>query len=107
MKTVYSDKYRLHDPKSEFAGGRFVPTFEMPRRAAMVLARVEATKLGPVMEPVAHDLGAVMRVHDSAFVEFLETGHAEWQKAYGDSDAIPAVWVGPAMRRKLPNRIGA
>ena len=107
MKTVYSDKHRLHDPKAEFTGGRFVPTFEMPRRAAMVLARVEATKLGPVIGPAAQDLSAVRGVHDAAFVEFLETGYAEWQKTYGDSEAIPAVWVGPAMRRKLPNRIGA
>ena len=107
MKTVYSDKHRLHDPKAEFAGGRFVPTFEMPRRAEMVLARVAETKLGPVIGPTPQGLGAVTRVHDAAFVEFLETGHGEWQKAYGDSEAIPAVWVGPAMRRKLPNRIGA
>src|SRR5215470_10067244 len=107
MKTVYSDKHRLHDPKAEFAGGRFVPTFEMPRRAEMVLARVTETKLGPVMEPMAQALTGVMRVHDAAFVEFLETGYDEWRKAYGDSEAIPAVWVGPAMRRKLPNRIGA
>ncbi len=30
MKTVYSDRHRLHDPKVEFSGGRFVPGFEDP-----------------------------------------------------------------------------
>jgi len=107
MRTVYSDQHRLHDPKVEFSGGRFVPGFEIPRRAEMVLARVEETRLGPVLAPEAGDLAAVARVHDAAFVDFLATGHEEWRKVYGDSAAIPATWIGPAMRRKLPNRIGA
>jgi acetoin utilization deacetylase AcuC-like enzyme len=107
MKTVYSDKHRLHDPKAEFAGGRLIPTFEMPRRAEMVLTRVEEVKLGPVIAPVAYGLPAIARVHDPALTEFIESGHDEWRRAYGDSDAIPAVWIGPGMRRKLPNRIGA
>jgi acetoin utilization deacetylase AcuC-like enzyme len=107
MKTVYSDQHRLHDPKVEFSGGRFVPGFEIPRRAEIVLARVQETKLGPVLAPAAAEPEAVARVHDPAFVEFLTTGHEEWRKVYGDSAAIPATWIGPAMRRKLPNRIGA
>jgi acetoin utilization deacetylase AcuC-like enzyme len=107
VKTVYSDKHRLHDPQVEFSGGRFVPGFEIPRRAEMVLARIKEQHLGPVLPPDADALSAIASVHDEAFVEFIETGYTEWQKVYGDSNAIPAVWVGPAMRRKLPNRIGA
>ena len=107
MKTVYSDKHRLHDPQVEFSGGRFVPGFEVPRRAEMVLARVKEQRLGPVLPPDVDALSAIARVHDAAFVEFLETGYTEWRKVYGDSNAIPATWIGPAMRRRLPNRIGA
>jgi acetoin utilization deacetylase AcuC-like enzyme len=107
MKTVYTDRHRLHDPQVEFSGGRFVPGFEIPRRAEMVLARVQETKLGPVIAPGTIAPEAIARVHDPSFVEFLTTGHAEWCKVYGDSAAIPATWIGPAMRRKLPNRIGA
>ena len=79
---------------------RLVPSWKPPKPRS---ATSPETKLGPVMEPMAQALTAVMRVHDAAFVEFLETGYDEWRKAYGDSEAIPAVWVGPAMRRKLPN----
>ncbi len=107
MKTIYTDQHRLHDPKVEFSGGRFVPGFEIPRRAEMVLARVQETRLAPVLAPESADLAAVARVHDAAFVEFLATAHEEWRKVYGDSAAIPATWIGPAMRRNLPNRIGA
>ncbi|MGE0119274.1 MAG: histone deacetylase family protein [Dongiaceae bacterium] len=107
MKTVYSDKHRLHDPKVEFSGGRLVPGFEIPRWAEIVLARVEEQRLGPVLPPDAEAAPSVARVHDAAFVAFLETGHAEWREVYGDGNAIPATWIGPAMRRKLPNRIGA
>src|SRR4030095_4012331 len=106
MKTVYSDRHRLHDPQVEFSGGRFVPGFEIPRRAEMVLARVQETNLGPVVAPGAVAPEAIARVHDHVFVEFLTTGHEEWRKVYGDSAAIPATWIGPAMRRKLPNSIG-
>jgi len=107
MKTVYSMQHALHDPKAEFAGGRLAPTFETPRRAEIVLERIKEVKLGPVSAPMQYGLPAITRVHDPAFAAFLETGHAEWQKVHGDSDAIPATWPGPAMRRKLPHRIGA
>jgi acetoin utilization deacetylase AcuC-like enzyme len=107
MKTIYSDKHRLHDPEVEFSGGRFVPGFEIPRRAEMVLARVRERRLGPVLPPDADAGSAIARIHDPTFVEFLETGYAEWEKVYGDGNAIPATWIGPAMRRRLPNRIGA
>jgi acetoin utilization deacetylase AcuC-like enzyme len=60
-----------------------------------------------VLPPDADAGSAIARIHDPTFVEFLETGYAEWEKVYGDSNAIPATWIGPAMRRRLPNRIGA
>src|SRR5262245_49124168 len=105
MKTIYSDAHRLHDPQVEFSGGRFVPGFEVPRRAEMVLARVRQQSLGPVLPPEIEAAVPIARIHDPAFVEFLETGYAQWRDVYGDSNAIPATWIGPSMQRRLPNRI--
>ena len=107
MITIYSPKHELHDPKVELSGGKLKPNRETPQRAAMILARIHEVDLGPVDGPGRYGFPAITRVHDQAFAEFLESGFAEWQRAYGDRGAIPATWPGPAMRRKLPNRIGA
>jgi acetoin utilization deacetylase AcuC-like enzyme len=107
MKTVYTDEHRLHAQQAELSGGRFGPAFEIPRRADMVLARVRETKLGPVLAPTRHGPAPLLRVHDQAFVQFLEEAYEEWRKIHGESEAIPVVWPGPGQRRLKPNRLGA
>jgi acetoin utilization deacetylase AcuC-like enzyme len=107
MKTVYSADHVLHDAKVDFAGGRFIATFETPRRAEIVLERVRATGLGDVVEPATFGMAPLLRVHDAAFLRFLETAYSEWFAVHGDSAARPAIAIGPGMRRKLPSRIGA
>jgi acetoin utilization deacetylase AcuC-like enzyme len=107
MKTVYTDEHRLHAQQAELSGGRFGPAFEIPRRADMVLARVRETKLGPVLAPTPHGPKPLLRVHDQAFVQFLEEAYEEWRKIHGESEAIPVVWPGPGQRRLKPNRLGA
>ena len=56
MKTIYSEKHRLRDAKTELYGGQLVPPFERPSRADMILKAVRASNLGPVEEPVEHGL---------------------------------------------------
>ncbi|MGH6931764.1 MAG: histone deacetylase family protein [Dongiaceae bacterium] len=107
MKTVYSEGHRQHDAKVDFAGGKFIATFETPRRAEIVLERVRDTGLGEVIEPGEFSMAPLLRVHDGAFLRFLETAYSEWFEVYGDSFTRPAIAIGPGMRRKLPSRIGA
>jgi acetoin utilization deacetylase AcuC-like enzyme len=107
MKTVYSADHVLHDAKVDFAGGRFIQTFETPRRAEIVLERVRATGLGDVIAPATFGMAPLLRVHDAAFLRFLETAYSEWFAVHGDCAARPAIAIGPGMRRKLPSRIGA
>ena len=51
MLTVYSDDHRLHDAKAEFIQGEMVPSFEMPKRADYILARLREAKLGEIIAP--------------------------------------------------------
>ena len=51
MLTIYSDDHRGHVMKGELSGGRFVPPFEKPERADLVLARVRQVGLGAVEPP--------------------------------------------------------
>ena len=51
MITVFSDKHRLRNAKTELYGGQLVAPFESPSRADIVLERVKNEKLGEVIEP--------------------------------------------------------
>lgn len=105
MITVYSDDHRLQDGKAELNDGKLVPCYEMPRRADLVLARVKAVELGPVVAPQSFDIACVRRVHAPDFVEFLEGAWEAWKAEHGDYDALPLNWLAPGMRRKIPDHI--
>lgn len=98
MKTIYSDRHRLHHGKTELTDGQLLPCFEMPSRADIVLARVQALGLGAVLAPTAFGLGPVKRVHRSDFVDFLGTAWAEWAATGRTHDALPLAWPVRGMR---------
>ena len=54
MITVFSDKHRLRNAKTELYGGQLVAPFESPSRADIVLERVKSEKLGQVIDRVSY-----------------------------------------------------
>ncbi len=102
MKTIYTEDHRHQDGKFELIDGKFVPPFEMPRRADIVLGRVREAKLGPVLPPEDFGLEPVRRVHDDGFVDFLRGAWDEWVQAHGAYDALPLAWHTRAFRKKPP-----
>ena len=72
MITVFSDKHRLRNAKTELYGGQLVAPFESPSRADIVLERVKNEKLGEVIEPRNFGMDPVLALHDAGFVEFLK-----------------------------------
>jgi acetoin utilization deacetylase AcuC-like enzyme len=98
MRTIYSDRHRMQDGRSELNDGRLVPCFEAPRRADLVLARVREVALGPVDAPTAHGMDPILRVHTDAFVSFLRTAWSEWVAEHGDHDALPLTWPTRTLR---------
>ncbi|GIK98013.1 MAG: acetylpolyamine amidohydrolase [Alphaproteobacteria bacterium] len=105
MKTVYSDDHHLHDYGQELSYGRFVPAYEMPRRADTVIARVRAAGLGEVIAPAAHGLDPVLRVHDRGLVDFLSTVWDEWQTVAPGTQPVPMSWPVRSMRQTEPRAI--
>lgn len=102
MKTVYTDEHRHQDGKVELIDGKFVPPFEMPRRAQIVIDRVRATRLGPVIGPDAFGLGPILGVHDEGFVTFLRGAWDDWVQAHGAYDALPISWQTRGFRKDCP-----
>lgn len=104
MHTIYTDAHRLHHGQAELIDGHFVPCFEKPERADLVLARVRAVGLGEVLVPEPFGLEPVLRVHRADFVEFLQTAWAQWTALGRSHDALPLVWPVPSLRADVRPR---
>lgn len=105
MITVFTKDHRFQDGKFELIDGQFLPPFENPKRAEMIIERVRDAGLGEVVTPGDFGLDPVRRIHSEPFVEFLRTAHDEWRKVHGDTDALPLVWPSRGFRQVEPEAI--
>src|SRR5210317_1632421 len=101
MLTVYSEKHALRDSKTELYGGQLVPPFECPVRAEHILQRVQSVGLGDVIAPRQFDLEPVTRIHDPAFLRFLETCWDDWLAEGYKGEAIATCWPARGMRQRI------
>ncbi|MDH3537674.1 MAG: histone deacetylase family protein [Gammaproteobacteria bacterium] len=106
MLTVFSEKHRLRDAKTELYGGLLVPPFECPVRAEHVLQRVRDVGLGEIVAPADFAIDAVTRIHDADFIGFLETCWDEWEGAGFRGEAIATCWPARGMQQhRVPHHI--
>ncbi len=98
METIFNDKHLLHVSAGELTSEGYVPAFEKPERAELILARVKEAALGGISPGAEHDLGPLLRVHDVGMVELLRTGAEEWQAAGHPRQAGPFTWATRGMR---------
>jgi acetoin utilization deacetylase AcuC-like enzyme len=99
LDTIYSESHRLHVSPGEFGFGEFVPAFEKPERADIVLARLKEAEIGAVQAPRIFPLDHIAAVHSAHFVDFLQSAHAEWAALGRPGAAYPIAWAGGGMRR--------
>ncbi len=106
MKTIYSEDHRFHHGASELNRGEMVPLFEMPRRAEMILKRIENTGFGEVVAPERFGDEAIHAVHAEDYVQFLESAWREWVEEEGNQ-AFAIAWVFPCrgLRQTAPRSI--
>ena len=104
MQTVYTDRHKLRDARTELFGGELVAPFECPARAEHILSRLREVGLGEIIAPASHGLDPVLRVHDAGFVRFLGTCWRDWQAAGFKGEAMPASWPSRAMPRRVAPR---
>ncbi len=105
MKTIYTEKHKLRDAKTELYGGELVPPFERPSRAEHIVKRVRDENLGPVHEPEDFGLRPILNVHDSKFVIFLKDAWDAWQTTGYRGEAIPTTWPARRMAQRVPEFI--
>jgi acetoin utilization deacetylase AcuC-like enzyme len=73
METIVSPDHRLHESPGELNSAEFVPAFEKPERAEIILRRVVEVGLGAVREPDAFPLAAITRIHDPRILRAVVT----------------------------------
>jgi acetoin utilization deacetylase AcuC-like enzyme len=102
VRTVYSPRHAGHGGQVELNSGEIVPGFELPRRAEIIRARVEAVGLGPIVPPGPHDLATATRVHDPGYLAFLPRAWPLWEAAGHGGSAMAFVWPVAGLRADVP-----
>lgn len=98
MRTIFSPRHAGHSGQLELNAGELVTGFEKPSRAEFIRARVDAVGLGPVSEPVEHDLSHARRVHRDDFIDFLPEVWPMWLASGRTSPALPFTWPTRGLR---------
>jgi acetoin utilization deacetylase AcuC-like enzyme len=98
MDTIFSPDHVLHESPGELNSGEFVPAFEKPERAEIILRRVAEAGLGIVRPPQAFPLDAITRIHDPRMVHLLRTAAADWATLERPGAAFPFTFATRGMR---------
>ena len=104
MDTVYTERHRLRNAKTELFGGQLVRPFERPERIDTILARLRARRLGSIIPPREYGLDPVLRVHDTEYTSFLRNCWRDWTAAGHGGEALPTAWPSRRMNRMVPPR---
>lgn len=88
MKTIYSARHALHNPRLELRPGTFADYQETPQRALYIRNAIRERGLGTVAAPQDFSLAPILAVHDEAYVTFLQNAHAAWEKLGYPGDAF-------------------
>src|ERR1700730_1417967 len=77
MKVFWHDAQLKHAPRFFLARGETRPNFEVPARAAALLAACRAMQL-EIVTPAPTDRAALLTVHDPAYLDFVRDAFAVW-----------------------------
>jgi len=98
MKVVYSPLHARHAGGVELYRGALVPTFETPERAEIIRAALVAAGhefSGPREIPETH----LLRIHESDFVNFLQSAFARWSAEGRQGHVIPSGFPARGIRQ--------
>ncbi len=102
MRCFWHERQRAHAPAGEFFNGAMHPAAEHSGRVDAILGAIGRTE-----EPRDHGMAPLRRVHSDAYLDFLQTAHAEWLKAGRKGDAFPYTFPVVGRRPLTLNRVDA
>jgi acetoin utilization deacetylase AcuC-like enzyme len=98
VQVVHSPQHALHDGGVELHRGELVPSFESPERVHFILAALERAGFA-VIPPRNVPQDRLLRVHDPAYVEFLQGAYARWTASGRDGSMLPSGFPARGLRR--------
>lgn len=105
METIFTERHRLRNAKTELYGGQLVEPFERPSRAEYIIGRVREVGLGPVAPPEDFGMEPILAVHDADFVAFLQVAWEDWVEAGFAGEAIATSWPARRMSAHIPAHV--
>lgn len=105
METIYTERHKLRNARTELYGGQLVEPFERPSRVDYIIDRLNKVRLGPISDPTDFGLDPILAIHDPAFVAFLQTAWTDWQAKGHEGEAIPTSWPARRMSHYIPTDI--
>ena len=94
MRRLFDERQRAHAPAVEFFNGGLHPAAENVARVDAILGGIGATE-----RPSDHGLDPILAVHSPAYIELLQSAHAQWRSAGREGDALPYTF--PIVRRRI------
>lgn len=77
MKSFFDQRQTRHHPLTYLSRGQMRTPQEVPERTDRILEGLESLDL-PVLQPDDHGSRLLARVHDAAYLRFLEGSHRRW-----------------------------
>lgn len=105
METIFTEKHKLRNARTELSGGQLVEPFERPSRAEYIIGRVREVGLGPVSAPEDFGMAPILAVHDPGFVDFLQVAWRDWAAEGFEGEAMTTVWPARRMSSRIPAHI--
>jgi len=90
MKVVHTERHRGHDPRFETYLGVPVPANEVPERAEVIRAALQADGGFEIVDPTEHGTAPILAVHDPGLVRFLEEAWPEAERQRIDREFLVA-----------------
>ena len=105
METIFTEKHRLRNAKTELYGGQLIEPFERPSRAEFIIDRVRAVDLGPISAPDDFGMAPILAVHDAGYIDFLQVAWTDWKAQGFKGEAFPTVLPVRRMTQRIPTFI--
>ncbi len=104
MRVFYSEKHKLRDAKTELYGGELVSPFEAPFRAEWILQAVKDAGHIDIQPPHEFDMAVAKQIHDTDYLNFMETVWERWIAEGYKGEAIPTAFPVRRMQQLRPPR---
>jgi len=96
VRVVYSEKHRLHAPRTDVQAGKSAASVERPERAERILQALQNDAAFEVQPPTEHGLKPIAAVHSAGLIAFLRQTQPE-----ADVELFPDSFLHPALREGM------